>query len=59
MMIWLDFFLQLFVQALAWCCAIVVCVVVVLVAVNAWQAVLDWRWRRRQARGLSQRIARL
>lgn len=49
-MIWLDYFLQLFVHALAWCLAVVVTLGIMLLVVRAYVAVSDWLDRPRVLR---------
>lgn len=46
-MIWLDFFLQAFIHALAWCLAIPVTAVLLVLAARAFSAWLDWLERPR------------
>lgn len=55
---WLDLFLQLFIQAMAWCTAIAATLVNGLIAFKLWTAVADWRWNRRKAR-LARRVGAL
>lgn len=46
-MIWLDYFLQLFLGALAWCLAVPVAIGLVVVGIKAYVAVVDWMARPR------------
>lgn len=54
-MMWLDFLLQSFVQALAWCLAAFVAVVIIVVVAKIWAAFGDWSHERARARRASGR----
>lgn len=58
-MIWLDYFLQLLCNAVAWTLAIVIGLLVLVAAAKTYGAVSGWLWRRSTARGIRRRIASL
>lgn len=55
-MIWVDYFLQLLCNALAWTLAVVIAVLVFIAAAKAYARISDWLWRRSKARGIERRF---
>jgi hypothetical protein len=55
-MIWLDYFLQLLCNAVAWSLAVVIGVLVFIAVAKAYAGFTGWLWRRSQSRGIQRRF---